>query len=59
MTECFLRQNDVIGQWRKIKPGYVAQAGDVVIGDKYWRGMTMDEVAWLTEAMANSGQVLE
>ena len=42
--ECFLRQNDVIGQWRKIKPGYVAQAGDVVIGDKYWRGMTMEMI---------------
>jgi pyrimidine-nucleoside phosphorylase len=24
-----------------------------------WRGMTMDEVAWLTAAMANSGQVLD
>jgi pyrimidine-nucleoside phosphorylase len=24
-----------------------------------WRGMSMDEVAWLTEAMANSGQVLD
>jgi hypothetical protein len=42
--ECFLRQNDVIGQWRKLKPGYVAQAGDVVIGDKYWRGMTMEMI---------------
>lgn len=39
--ECFLRQNDVIGQWRKIKPGYVAREGDVIIGEKYWRGMTM------------------
>jgi hypothetical protein len=42
--ECFLRQNDVIGQWRKLKPGYVAQAGDVVIGDKHWRGMTMEMI---------------
>jgi hypothetical protein len=42
--ECFLRQNDVIGQWRKLKPGYVAQAGDVVIGAKYWRGMTMEMI---------------
>jgi hypothetical protein len=42
--ECFLRQNDVIGQWRKVKPGYVAQAGDVIIGDKYWRGMTMEMI---------------
>ncbi|HEY9790771.1 MAG TPA: thymidine phosphorylase [Candidatus Obscuribacterales bacterium] len=24
-----------------------------------WRGMTMDEVAWLTDAMAHSGQVLD
>jgi hypothetical protein len=30
--EFFLRQNDVIGQWRKIKPGYVAREGDVVSG---------------------------
>jgi hypothetical protein len=34
----------VIGQWRKVKPGYVAQAGDVIIGDKYWRGMTMEMI---------------
>jgi len=34
----------VIGQWRKLKPGYVAQAGDVVVGDKYWRGMTMEMI---------------
>jgi hypothetical protein len=42
--EFFLRQNDVIGQWRKIKPGYVAREGDVIIGEKYWRGMTMEMI---------------
>jgi hypothetical protein len=42
--ECFLRQNDVIGQWRKVKRGYIAQAGDVIIGGKYWRGMTMEMI---------------
>ena len=25
-------------------PGYVGQAGDVIIGDKYWRGMTMEMI---------------
>jgi hypothetical protein len=37
--EFFLRQNDVIGQWRKIKPGYIAREGDVIIGEKYWPGL--------------------
>jgi hypothetical protein len=42
--ECLLRQNDVIGQWRKIKPGYVAEEGDVKVAGKYWRGMTLDMI---------------
>jgi hypothetical protein len=42
--ECFFRQNDVIGKWRKTSSKYLSQPGDVVVGEKYWRGMTIEMI---------------
>ncbi|MDX3965539.1 MAG: hypothetical protein QHD01_02930 [Bradyrhizobium sp.] len=39
--ECFLRQIDIVGKWRKVKGSYVPMPGEVHQGGKVWSGMTM------------------
>jgi hypothetical protein len=39
--ECFLRQIDIVGKWRKAKDDYVLRSGEVHHATKLWSGMTM------------------
>jgi hypothetical protein len=40
--EGMFRQNDVRGQWRKAKRNEVPNDGEIRVGDRIWRGITMD-----------------
>jgi hypothetical protein len=40
--EAMFRQNDVIGKWKLIKSDYRPAPGDIVVGDRYWRGLRME-----------------
>jgi hypothetical protein len=42
--ECFLRQGDVIGSWRKASKGAVLQPGEIRVGDRVWCGLTWDQL---------------
>lgn len=39
--ECFLRQIDIVGKWRKVKSSYAPKPGEVHQGTKVWSGMTI------------------
>jgi len=39
--ECFLRQIDIVGKWRKVESSYAPKPGEVHQGIKVWSGMTM------------------
>lgn len=43
--ECFLRQIDIIGQWRIEPENYQLQAGEIRFRRKVWTGMTIDLIA--------------
>lgn len=40
--EAMFRQNDVIGKWKPVKSDYRPAAGDIVVGDRYWRGLRLE-----------------
>lgn len=42
--ECFLRQIDIIGQWRRESEDYQLKAGEFRSGTKIWTGMTLDMI---------------
>jgi len=42
--DCYLRQNDVRGEWARVPADYVGKPGEVVRRGKVWRGMTMDMI---------------
>ena len=40
--ELLFRQIDIRGTWQRIGPRTIIQPTDVVVGNKFWRGITMD-----------------
>jgi hypothetical protein len=40
--EGMFRQGDILGSWSHIAPGVPLEPNDVVVGDRFWRGITMD-----------------
>lgn len=43
--ECVLRQIDVIGKWTKVLPDHVPAPGEIVLRQKVWRGLTMEQIS--------------
>lgn len=57
--ECFLRQTDVIGRWEPFDSAQSPHQGEIVVGKRIWRGMTMDMITLdddLTIRTSKTGQ---
>jgi hypothetical protein len=40
--ELMFRQIDIRGTWHRVNAQTIIQSNDVVVGEKFWRGITMD-----------------